>query len=83
MPAYFPFPADLHCSSHLGILGAGKLELNAHGVAGNGFVCPPCLPQGIAQVVVGLREVGLPSNGFLVGLDGLVQLALLIEHSCR
>ena len=72
----------LHGPCHLSILRAGKLQLDAHGIARNGLVSPAGLPERISQVVVGLRKVWLPGDRLLVGLNGLIQLALLIVHAC-
>ena len=74
---------DAGCPSCLATSGSPQLQLDAHGVALHRLLHAIGLPQSIAQVVVSLREVGLPGDGFLVRLDCLIQEPLLIVHACK
>ena len=58
------------------------LQLYAEGVTLDGLVHTPCLPQGVAQVVVGLWEVGLMRKRLSVCGYCAIQLPLLEEYPC-
>ena len=72
-----------HQQDSKGVHSPAQLLLYAQRVALNGLIHAPSLPQGIAQVIVGLWEVGLMRQRLPICRNGTVQLPLLEEDSCR
>ena len=56
-------------------LDGTRFDFQGLAVVGDGLVEPSASGQSVAQVVVGLGEVGLDFQGLLVLGDGLVELS--------
>ena len=76
--AYDGLPLSIQATEDL----PAKLQLYAQGVALDGLIHSASLPERIAQIVVGLREVGLMCQRLSVCCYGPIKLPLLKEHPC-
>jgi hypothetical protein len=72
-----------HQQDSKGVHSPAQLQLYAQRVALNGLIHTASLPQGVAQVVVGLGEIGLMRQRLPICCNGSVQLSLLKEDPCR
>ena len=59
-----------------------KLQLYAQGVALDGLIHSPSLPESIAQIVVSLWEIGLMCQSLPICCNGAIKLPLLEQHPC-